>query len=260
MLITVGCWDDTKLLQLIQVISYFTLHRLQRQPTQTTLQVTAESPWRSNATSRTYSHHSSMPTVVFDWQGMTSYWCSTVTSGLDRTVVELWAMKSAMPWCQQRQRNEQLLQVITRWERLLFCDTTTNHRLTSQDYQHHIQLDTLSTLSWVQPVSVTSERNHQLSLIRTLEETIPRYLLNVVDQRGPTLQLGLFDGERRVLINLLSHGDQFTMSRLLSTNTPTHAQQSALTGGFIRHNAPIKSHFKTKIPLLHFSLTGWLTN
>jgi len=34
-----------------------------------------------------------LPVVVFVWQDVTSQWCSIVTSGLDGTVVKLYAVK-----------------------------------------------------------------------------------------------------------------------------------------------------------------------
>jgi len=34
-----------------------------------------------------------MPMVLFDWRGMTSYYCSVVTLGLGETVVELYVIK-----------------------------------------------------------------------------------------------------------------------------------------------------------------------
>jgi len=50
-----------------------------------------------------FGHFRSLPMVAFDWKSMTSYWCSIfcysiVTSGLDGTVVELYAVEVSQPY------------------------------------------------------------------------------------------------------------------------------------------------------------------
>ena len=42
---------------------------------------------------RHFSHQSSMPMVAIDWEGMTSYYCSSVILDVSGTIVKLWATK-----------------------------------------------------------------------------------------------------------------------------------------------------------------------
>jgi len=55
-----------------------------------------------------FVHESSMSMVAFDWKGMTSYWCSIVSLGVDRIAVQLYAFKSRILICNRIEERDHL--------------------------------------------------------------------------------------------------------------------------------------------------------